>query len=300
MGKLKEYISNPWKMVLFLGRRGLFNWMSDEKYIKIAYKAMTHKKLDLKNPTTFNEKLQWLKLNDRKDIYTTMVDKYLVKEYVKNIIGEEHIIPTIGVWDSFDKIDFDSLPDKFVLKCTHDSGGLVICNDKSKLNKEAAKAKINTCLTKNYFWQCREWPYKNVKPRIIAESYMEDNSGADELSDYKIFTFNGEPKTILTIRGGHLDESKTDRRMYDTDWNLLDVGFRGKPIVKESEPKPKELDEMLEYAKILSKDTKHLRCDFYICNGKVYFGELTFYHMSGFEQFEPEEFNTTLGNYIQL
>ena len=170
------------KRVLYsLSSRGLLNWMSDKSYIKLMYYARLDKKLNLSNPKTYNEKLQWIKLNDRRPEYTMMVDKYEVKNYVASIIGTEYIIPTYGVWNSFDDIDFSKLPNQFVLKCTHDSGGLVICKDKTKLDIEAARNKINSCMKKNFYWHSREWPYKNVTPRIIAEKFMVDESGSDVL-----------------------------------------------------------------------------------------------------------------------
>lgn len=177
----------------FLTSCGFYNYWSDEKFLKRKYKLILGHSLNLKNPTLFSEKLQWLKLHDRKPIYTTMVDKYEAKKYVANIIGEQYIIPTLGVWDKFEDIDFNKLPNQFVLKCTHDSGGLVICRDKRKFDVKAAKKKINRSLKRNYFWQGREWPYKNVKPRVIAEKYMED-AQSGELKDYKFFCFNGMPK----------------------------------------------------------------------------------------------------------
>ena len=172
----------------YLDSRGFFKFMSDEAYLKFMYKLKMKRKLNLSDPQTFNEKLQWLKIYDRKPEYTTMVDKYEAKKYVADIIGEEYIIPTLGVWDRFEDIDFDELPDQFVLKCTHDSGGLVICRDKSKLDLKAAKKKINKSLKRNYYWIGREWPYKNVRPRIIAEKFMTDPT-SDDLQDYKFFFF---------------------------------------------------------------------------------------------------------------
>ena len=169
---INKYVKNPLSVVFPLSRRGIFKWMEDERYLKMAYYCKFHKKLHLDHPVSFDEKLQWLKLRDRNPQYVKMVDKYEAKEYVASIIGEDYIIPTLGVWDSFDEIDFNSLPDRFVLKCTHDSGGLVICSDKAKLNMDLARRKINQCLKRNYYWFGREWPYKDVKPRIIAEQYM--------------------------------------------------------------------------------------------------------------------------------
>lgn len=186
MNKIGNYIMHPSRLVMSLSARGLLPSLSDQKYIEMKFKSRMGYKLDLENPRTFNEKLQWLKLHDHRPEYTMMVDKYEAKEYVARVIGEEHIIPTLGVWDSFNEIDFNSLPNQFVLKCTHDSGGLVICKDKTSLNIDAAKRKIESSLKRNYYLVGREWPYKNVVPRIIAEKYMEDETSC-ELKDYKVF-----------------------------------------------------------------------------------------------------------------
>lgn len=192
---------------------GLYDGMDDETFLKMAYKRKFGKELDLNNPVTFNEKLQWLKLNDRKPEYTEMVDKFMAKKYVASIIGQEHIIPTLGVWSRFDDIDFDKLPTQFVLKCTHDSGGLVVCKDKSNLNKKAAKKKIEKSMKTNYYKGGREWPYKNVKPQIIAEEYMEDISG-NGLTDYKFYCFNGVPKYLYVSNG--MDNHETARLSFLT------------------------------------------------------------------------------------
>ena len=181
--------NNIYNIIRFLSNKNSINWIPDSIVLKCIYRSELNKKLNLNNPKTFNEKLQWLKLYDRKDIYTTMVDKYEAKKYVAGIIGEEYIIPTIGIYNSFDEIDFDKLPKRFVMKCTHDSGGIIICKDKSNFNKVLAKKKIEKSLKKNYYYGGREWPYKNVKPRIIIEEYMEDKKH-HELRDYKIFCFN--------------------------------------------------------------------------------------------------------------
>ena len=254
--------------------------------------------LNFKNPQTYNEKLQWLKLYNRKPEYTRMVDKYEAKKYVAEIIGEEHIIPTLGVWDSVDEIDFNTLPQQFVLKCTHDSGGIVICKDKSLLDIDAAKRKLRKGLKHNYYYQNREWPYKDVKPRIIAEQYMEDESGY-ELKDYKWFCFDGVPKAlfIATDRGAANEETKFD--FFDADFNHLPF-TNGHPNATRTIAKPKGFEKMKKLAAILSKGHPHLRVDFYDINGHIYFGELTFYHWSGMVKFEPEEWDYTFGSWIDL
>jgi len=281
---------------------GVFNKMSDEWYLRMLYGRRMHKKLNLNNPITFNEKLQWLKLYDRNFMYTHMVDKADVKDYVAGQIGEKYIIPTLGVWDCFDDIDFDSLPNQFVLKCTHDSGGLVICRDKSKLDKEAVRKKIEKSLKRNYYFYGREWPYKNVKPRILAEEYMEDDSACNSkvkhnLNVYKIFNFNGEPKIIQSIQD---DKTKNETIDYfDVDWNLLDLK-QNFPNSKEPLPRPLQLEEMLELAAILSKGLCFLRTDFYVVNQKVLFSELTFYSDSGTARFDPPQWDYKLGSWLDL
>lgn len=270
----------------------------DELYLKMLFPLRTGYKLNLKNPQTFNEKLQWLKLHNRKAEMVKMVDKVDAKEYVANIIGEEYIIPTLGVYNSVDEIDFNKLPNQFVLKCTHDSGGIVICNDKSKLDIEAAKEKLRRGLKVNYYYQNREWPYKQVKPRIIAEQYMVDESGY-ELKDYKFFCFDGEVKLlfIASDRGSKTEETKFD--FFDTNFNHMSF-TNGHPNSTKRIAKPKGFDEMKKIAATLSKGHPHLRVDLYDINGNIYFGELTFYHWSGMTTFEPTEWDYKLGELIKL
>lgn len=267
----------------------------DALYLQLRYRRVFHRHLNLKNPKTFNEKLQWLKLYDRKPEYTRMVDKYEAKQYVAERIGEQYIIPTLGVWDSFDEIDFDSLPDQFVLKCTHDSGGLVICRNKKELNSENAKRIISNSLKNNYFYAKREWPYKNVKPRIIAEKFMED-AADDALTDYKFFCFNGKAK-IMYISRDHGKNPRTD--FFDMEFNHLPIQVRD-PNAEIVPQKPEQFEQMRELAEILSHGIAHLRVDFYLIDGKVYVGELTFYHMSGFSKVKPEEWNEIMGEWIDL
>lgn len=280
------------------GKYTPYHLLPDYIYIKILYKRRMGKKLDLKSPKTFNEKLNWLKLYDRKPIYTTMVDKYEVKDYVARLIGEEYIIPTLGVWDSFDDIDFDSLPERFVLKCTHDSGGVYICHEKAKMNKKQLRWFFNYCLSKNYYYSCREWPYKNVKPRIIAEEYIEDLAQGD-LKDYKIFCFSGNAKVLFVAsERNSIEETKFD--FFDSEFKHLPIVWNGHPNAKVSPEKPEHFDEMLEIASKLSQDIPQVRVDLYNLNGRILFGELTFSHWSGFVPFEPEEWDKKLGDMIIL
>lgn len=255
------------------------------------------KRLNLDCPVTFNEKLQWLKLHDRKPEYTTMVDKYEAKKWVADRIGGGYVIPTLGVWEHFDEIDFDKLPNQFVLKCTHDSGGLVICKDKIALDKTAAREKIERCLRHSFYWGQREWPYKNVKPRIIAEPYMEDSKTKD-LRDYKFFSFDGEVKALfIATERGSTEETKFD--FFDAEFNHLPF-TNGHPNAATYPEKPSCFDEMKELARKLSKGIPEVRVDLYECNGKIYFGEMTFFHWSGLVPFVPEQWDNTFGDWIKL
>lgn len=295
--KIVNYIKKPSNILLYLINKNFLKWIYDEKYLKLKYRLEINKSFDLNNPQTFNEKLQWLKLYDRKSEYTNMVDKYEAKKYVANIIGEEYIIPTLGVWEKFDDIDFNQLPNQFVLKCTHDSGGLVICKDKSKLNIEETKKKINKSLKRNYYYSGREWPYKNVKPRVIAEKYMVDESG-EELKDYKFFCFNGEPKIILVCSERFSSDNMCET-WFDENWNFLDIIESGHRIDKKIK-KPVNFSKMMEFSKKLSTNIPFIRVDFYEIDGRVYFGELTFFPAAGFEKFEPEEWDKKLGDMLEL
>lgn len=276
---------------------GLYNQLSDEDYLKKMFYRVMHKRLDLNNPETFNEKLQWLKLFDRDSRYTKMVDKYEVKQYISEKIGSEYIIPTLGVWDKFDDIDFDLLPDKFVLKCTHDSGGLVICSDKNRFDKKKARKKINRSLRTNYYSQKREWPYKNVIPRIIAEQYMVDESGK-ELKDYKLLCFSGKVEYSF-VCSERFKKEGLKVTFFDKEWKKMPF-TRSYPASKKLITKPVNYKKMVELAETLSHDILFVRVDFYEIRGKIYFGELTFYPGSGLEAFQPEEWDYKLGSLINL
>lgn len=292
MKKITEYIKQPSNIIFGLDKKNIIK-LSDEKFLKLQYQRVMGKKLNLKNPQTFNEKLHWLKLHDRKDIYTTMVDKYDAKKYVANIIGDEYLIPTIGIFNKFDDIDFDKLPNQFVIKCTHDSGGLAICKDKSLFNIQEVKKKINECLKNNYFKFTREWPYKNVKPRIIIEKYI-----ADDLNDYKLFCFNGNPEFTL-VCSERFSSDNMNKSYFDNNWNLLNIK-EGNHNNDVNIKKPLNFDKMKELSKLLSKNIPFLRVDFYEIENKIYFGELTFYPNGGYEKFEPEEWDYKLGKLINL
>ena len=295
--KIKKVIRNPRKLAVYLLLK-IAPILSDRFFLKVLFRLRMGYKLNLDNPVTFNEKLQWLKLNNRKPEYTQMVDKVGAKEYVASIIGEEYIIPTIGVWDRVEDIDWEALPNQFVLKCTHDSGGIVICPDKTKLDISAAKRKLKRGLKRDFYSQNREWPYKDVKRRIIGEVYMVDESGY-ELKDYKWFCFDGVPKAlfIATDRGVKGEETKFD--FFDADFNHLPF-TNGHPNSPHTILKPQGFEKMKELAAKLSEGQPHLRVDFYDINGKIYFGELTFYHWSGTTPFEPVEWDYKFGEWIKL
>lgn len=267
----------------------------DRLYLKLDYFLAMGKRLNLKNPQTYNEKMEWLKLHCKRTEYTRMVDKYEAKLYVAEMIGDDYIIPTLGVWDKFEDIDFSKLPNQFVLKTTHDSGGVVICKDKDKFDIENARKKLRKSLKNNFFYMHREYPYKDVKPRIIAESYMVDESGV-ELKDYKFFCFNGDVKMLFVATGRPLD---TRFDFYDK--NFCHLPFRqGHPWAEKEILKPKGFEEMKLLASKLSQGIPHVRVDFYDINGKIYFGELTFFHFSACVPFEPEEWDYKIGEWLEL
>lgn len=298
MNKFLKYFKYPSMILVTLSKRNIIK-VSDETFLKILYKFNINKELNLENPQTFNEKLQWLKLNDRKDIYTTMVDKYEVKKYVSDIIGEEYVIPTLGVYDSFNEIDFEKLPDKFVIKCTHDSGSTIICKNKKNFDMKKARKKINKALKYNYYYVGREWPYKNVKPRIIIDEYIEDNI-RHELVDYKIYAFNGQCDYVMVCFDRFNGETKFI--YFDRKWNIKKEF--SKDGLKYGEnidlSKPKNIDKMFECAEKLSQGIQFVRVDFYEANGKMYFGELTFYPSSGFDNDRTRKCQNYLDNKLKI
>ncbi len=297
--KLLKYfikaIRNPRRALIIVAQR-YFHWMPDQPYLKFIWYLEMGKTLDLNNPKTFNEKLQWLKLYDRNPAYTERVDKYAVRKYVEEKIGPQYLIPMIGVYDRFNEIDFSTLPDQFVLKCTHDSNSVVMCIDKNKFNIRAAKSKLNKALKRNFYYYFREWVYKDVKPRIICEKYMVDEQQS-ELKDYKIFCFHGEPKFIQV----HINRSSQHKmNFYDTDWNYIEVSTQYPTDPDIIIERPQNLDEMLDVARTFSEDCIHVRVDLYSINDKIYFGEMTFYHAAGYGKFTPADFAQVMGDYINL
>lgn len=279
----------------------LMRFLPDKLYIQAYYFARFKKFCNLKNPRTFNEKINWLKLHDHNPMYPTMVDKCEAKKYVANIIGEQHIIPTLGVWNSFDEIDFDTLPNQFVLKCTHDCGGYVIIRDKAKMNKAAVKKKLEAALSQNFYYIAREWQYKNLKSRIIAEAYMDDSDNADSLNkgrslmNYKFFCFNGNP---LFSYVANLNDVRIS--FLNLDWSFAEFQRSDYRQFDELPPKPSCLDEMIEIARKLSEGLPFVRVDLYEVNHTVYFSELTLTPGGGFIPFEPKEWDEKLGELLDL
>ena len=295
---LKYLFDSDYRFIID-ANKGKYNNMPDDEYLRRQYKARLGYELDLDNPKTLNEKLQWLKLHDRKEIYSTLVDKYTAKDFVAKIIGAEYIIPTLAVWDEVEDVDFSILPNQFVLKGTHDSHGLVICKDKSKLDIEEAKKKLRETHDRNYYLKYREWPYKNVKPRIIAEKYMEDETGF--LTDYKFYCFDGKADCVLTC----FDRSLGDTKFYffDRNWELKRYNKRGKEAPEGfTKPKPEGIDQMFELAEVLAKasEAPFIRVDFYNVYGQIYFGELTLYPSAGFDTGRLPETDRLFGDMLSL
>lgn len=281
-----------------LGKFHFFDHWSDEKYLKLSYRLRIGKALDLDHPKSFNEKIQWLKIHDRKEKYTNLVDKIKAKEIVGKIIGEEHIIKTLGVYEKYEDIDFTKLPNRFIIKCNHNSGGVIIVNDKSKMDHKKLKKHFDKLLTKNYYYDCREYPYKNIHPMILIEENIQNEDCLDQISDYKLMCFNGQVKCSFVC-------SNRDKpgglcvNFYDKDWNPMPFKrhYPKNPVEFE---KPKLYEEMVCLAEKLSADIPFVRVDFYVIRNQIYFGELTFYPGSGLEEFTPEEWDLKLGEMLDL
>lgn len=294
-----NYIKDKDFRFLINKKAGLYNNKSDEEIIRRTYKATTGKELNLENPKTLCDKLNWLKLNYRKNIFTTMVDKYEAKKYVADIIGEEHIIKTFGVYNNFDEIDFDKLPDQFVLKCTHDSGSFIVVTDKNKMDKKAARKKLNKRVKFDYYMNCREWPYKNVKRRIIAEEYIPYLADPQHL-EYKVTCLNGEVSFVTICQGAaHKSLEERTNNHYNKDF-IEQKWYTFYKNANKTFEKPECWDDLIKFSEMLSKESPYLRCDFYIIDNKILFGELTFYTWGGYLVFEPEEQDLILGEMLKL
>ena len=275
-------------------------FVPDELYLRVVYRlTMKGRKLHLNPPVTFNEKLHWLKIHDHNPLYTTLVDKYEMKECVSKIIGDEYIIPTIGVWDHVEDIDINSLPEQFVIKTTHDSGGVCVCKNKSEFDWKSSKKKLQRSLSTNFYLLGREWPYKNVKRRIIVEKYMED-AETKELRDYKFFCFEGIAK-LMFIASGRQIRKEPYFDFYDMEFNHIDMRH-GHPNAPTPPQKPASFDQMRSLSETICKELKlfHARVDFYEVNGQPYLGEITLYHHNGNVIFDPEEWDYKLGEWIDL
>ncbi|OQA64843.1 MAG: hypothetical protein BWY38_02900 [Ignavibacteria bacterium ADurb.Bin266] len=294
--KIKKFFKKPKLAILvLLYKTGYI--LPDKLYLRILFRLRMGKRLDLKSPETYSEKLQWLKLYNHIPEYTIMADKASAKEYVASKIGREYVIPSLGMWDKFDDIDFDKLPDQFVLKTTHGSTiGIIICKDKSNFNISSARKEINKSLKHNYFYDGREWPYKNIVPRIIAEQYMVDESGT-ELKDYKFYCFDGDPKLLLVATDRGID-IRFD--FFDIDFNHLSLLQAGDKNATKQILKPKNYEKMVDIARKLSEGIPHVRVDLYNVNGKIYFGEMTFFSAGGIVPFKPEKWDYILGSWIKL
>lgn len=285
------------KVMTFLKKS--LRFLPDKSYIKLYYRLRVGRKLNMGNTTTLNEKLQWMKFNYRFPLQTIVSDKYLVRDYVENKIGIEYLIPLYGNWLNFDDIDFDALPDQFVLKCNHDSGGLAICKDKKTFDQENAKKKINKSLKDNFFYIGREYQYKNIIPRIICEKFISDNGNVP--MDYKIYCFNGKPDVILVCKNRFRNDSHRAQYLYfDQNWNFVPLNKGDELSENPNIEKPKNLDKMLSIARKLSEDFIFARIDLYNIDGKIYFGEITLTPNSGFDPDITEETDLYFGNKLEI
>lgn len=298
--KVKRYLKSPYYALGDDLMKAYPKIMSDKYYIKVLWKQIMGYPLDLRHPKTFNEKLQWMKLYDRNPLYTDLVDKYKVKQWVADKIGSEHVIPTLAVYDSVDEIDISQLPDQFVLKCNHDSGGVVICKDKSSFDFEAAKAKLRKSFEHNFYWDYREWPYLNVEKKIFAEYYLEDTNFTTGLPDYKFFSFNGNVVALFVALERNNPEEEVKFDFYDMDFHRMEVNNVHPNAKIPLLSKPECFDEMKDLARVLSEGLKEVRVDFYETGGACYFGEMTLFHGAGFMPFAPKEFDVALGQHIIL
>lgn len=274
----------------------LLSVVPDKLYLELLWKRYMNYPLHLDNPRSFSEKMVWMKLYDRKPHYTMLADKYAVKKYVADVCGEQYVVPNFGMWKSFDDIDFDKLPNQFVLKCNHASGGIAICKDKTTFDKESARKKLTACLNSNFYYDYREWVYKDIPPCIIAEEFI-----GDDLQDYRVYCFNGEPKIVYSYTNKSNKEGTKPEPEYcdifDTDWNP--IPYRQNSPARGNVPRPDHLEEMLECARKLSVNIPFVRVDFYD-NGKVLFSECTFYPGGGMSKFRPQEWDFKLGSWINL
>lgn len=292
-----SYIKRPLNIFDIWAAMGRLNWMPDKWYLSLKFRSRMGYWMNWKHPETFNEKLQWYKIHNRNPLYTILVDKYEVRAYIADKIGKEYLIPLLGVWNSFDEIDFNQLPNQFVLKCSHDSGSVFICKDKKKFDTIEVKQKINQSLSHNFFYNSREWPYKNIKPKIVAEKYMEDENG--ELRDYKFFCFNGVPKLFLLYKGRYKKKCMTID-FFDEDGKWLNITHPeyGRSLKKPQLPQC--FNKLKSLAQTLSKSIPFVRTDFYVIKNKIFFGEMTFFPTAGFASYKPNEMDKQMGDWLRI
>lgn len=295
--QLKRLLANPKLILVYILGFRIFRNMPDDTYLKLKYWLMMGAKLEIDNPRTFNEKLQWLKMYDRKPQYQDMVDKYKVRDYIAREIGDEYLVPVHGVYNNFDEIKFEDLPNEFVLKPNHTSANVFICKDKSRIDYDVLRSEVDTWLKKNYYWIHREWPYKNIKPKIICEKFLVDESG-QELKDYKFMCFNGEPKVIQVMSGRSNNQYYIDH--FDQNWNKINLPRKTHKNNPKQIRKPKELKKMISLSEKLSKGIPFSRIDLYETEKGVFFGEITFFPMSGYMDFEFKKDDLTLGGWINI
>lgn len=300
----KMIFTQPRQLVVALGQYGAFSWLTDRACLKLVFWAEMGERLDLSRPKTFSQKLQWLKIHDHQERYRQMVDKYAVRGLIQKKYGEEYLIPLLAVYDSPEEIEWESLPEKFVIKCTHGSGCNLVCNGKASFDTRFACAQIKAWMKKNWFHFGREWAYKSVRPRIIIEQFVSDGEHATDLTDYKLYCFEGKPMYCQVIAGRRI---RNDKAVYDIDFydqNWIHMPFSGmkrnSPHAAEPHARPKSYEAMLRIARELAQDTHFVRVDFYEIEGQPKFGEFTLYPLSGFGAFEPEEWNKRLGDLIKL
>ena len=272
--------------------------MSDENYLKVYYKIRTGKRLDLKKPKSFNEKINWIKLNERDKVMNICADKFLARKFVGDRIGEEYLVPLLWAGEKTEDIPFEKFPNAYVLKTNNSSGTNILVKDKSTINKDLIRNKLNQWLKENYYYPKREWVYKDIKPMIICEEFLVQEND-EELKDYRFFCFNGEPK-FISVDFNINDKSSARRNLYDLNWNLLDAEISYPKELSLKVEKPEKLEKMIELSKILSKNFPHVRIDFYYVNKHIFFGEMTFYHQSGMGEIRPVEFDNTMGDWLKL
>lgn len=295
---LNKLLENPYSVFRLPAVQRKLRWMDDETYLKLVYRARMGKKLNLESPQSFNEKLQWLKLHDRNPLYTMLVDKYRVKQWVADKIGPQYITKTYDSWERAEDIDISGLPEKFVLKTNHDSGGIAICRNRDSFDLEAAKALLGRSLANNYYWSGREWPYKNVRPLVFAEEYLESADDTGDLPDYKLYHFN-TGHVVTCVMTERFSERGYTATYFDEEWERLDISDEGHET-RPDIPRPAQFERMRELADKLAADIPFVRVDFYVSKTRLLFGEMTFYTASGFELWSPPEWDDRLGSWIKL